>query len=152
VLGVLRPADRGAVAGRGTMNADREPGPVGNEEAAPRILVVEDDFLLRLSIARALRKNSAVVAEAVNADEAWRYLAAGFPVDLVFTDNQMPGSMTGVELAGRIRAEFSHIDVVVASGDGRGVSSSEPILRKPYRLAETAAELVRRALGARRKA
>jgi CheY-like chemotaxis protein len=61
----------------------------------PRILVVEDEALIRFVIADALRELGASVVEAASADEAWQYLTAGGSVDLVFTDHRMPGSMTG---------------------------------------------------------
>jgi CheY-like chemotaxis protein len=134
------------------MGADRNPGLVSDEEAAPHILVVEDDFVQRSAIASVLRRKGARVAEAANADEAWRYLAAGYPVDLVFTDHKMPGLASGARLAARIRLEHPNIDVVVVSGGWLDGEWTEPILRKPYPLDQTAAELARRALGARRKA
>jgi hypothetical protein len=59
--------------------------------------------------------------------------------------------MTGIELAQRIRAEYPEVDVVVVSGDWRLLSWTEPVLAKPYPLDETAAELARRALSARRR-
>ncbi len=133
------------------MNARREPGSVKDDEVPPQILVVEDEVMQRVAVASVLRETGALVAEAANADEAWRYLAAGYPVDLVFTDHQMPGSMTGAQLAARIRAEYPDIDVVVVSGNRAKVSWAEPVLAKPYPLDETAADLARRALCARRK-
>ena len=99
------------------MNARREPGSANDDDVPPQILVVEDEVMQRVAIASVLRETGALVAEAADADEAWRYLAAGYPVDLVFTDHQMPGSMTGAQLAARIRAEYPNIDVVVVSGN-----------------------------------
>ena len=133
------------------MNARREPGSANDNDVPPQILVVEDEFIQRIAIAGVLREGGALVAEAADADEAWRYLTAGYPVDLVFTDHQMPGSMTGAQLAARIRAEYPGIDVVVVSGNRANVKWTEPVLPKPYPLDQTAAELARRALGARRK-
>jgi CheY-like chemotaxis protein len=133
------------------MNARREPGSDSDDEVPPQILVVEDEFLQRNAIASELRDRGALVAEAANADEAWRYLASGYPVDLVFTDHQMPGSMTGAQLAARIRAEYPKIDVIVVSGNRANVKWTEPVVSKPYPLDRTAADLARRALDARRK-
>jgi CheY-like chemotaxis protein len=121
------------------------------ETDPPRIMVVEDEALIRDVLSEILNDLGASVAEACNADEAWDFLAAGSHFDLVFTDNSMPGSMTGIELAQRIRAEYPEVDVVVVSGDWRLLSWTEPVLAKPYPLDETAAELARRALSARRR-
>jgi CheY-like chemotaxis protein len=43
----------------------------------PRILVVEDEALIRFAIAEALRELGVSVMEAASADEAWQYLTAG---------------------------------------------------------------------------
>jgi CheY-like chemotaxis protein len=115
-------------------------------ERPARILVVEDDPLVRFSIAEELREQGASVVEAANADEAWAYLVAGEPVDLVFTDHRMPGSMTGAQLAVRARRLHPSLAIVVASGDPAVGEWSEPVLKKPYPLGETAADLVRLAL------
>ena len=117
--------------------------------APPHILVVEDEILIRDLISMVLRENGAVVAEAANADEAWNYISAGYPVDLVFTDHRMPGSMSGLDLAVRIKAEHPHIAVVIASGNLQSPGAAQPVLAKPYPLEETAAALTRRALLAR---
>jgi two-component system, response regulator PdtaR len=42
-----------------------------------RILVVEDEALIRFAIAEALRELGASVVEAASADEAWQYLTTG---------------------------------------------------------------------------
>ena len=55
----------------------------------PRILLVEDEPLIRFAMAEALRELGVSVVEAASADEAWQYLTAG-AADLVFTDHQMP--------------------------------------------------------------
>lgn len=65
----------------------------------PTVLVVEDDVLIRLSVADALRSAGLDVIEAATGDEALTVLASSATVDLVFTDIQMPGSTDGLELA-----------------------------------------------------
>ena len=124
---------------------------LGDPEAAPQaahaqILVVEDEPLLRFAIAEALRDEGACVIEAATADEAWRYLAGGEPVDLIFTDHRMPGSMTGAQLASRVRRQYPSVEVVVTSGAFDGSEWTEPIKKKPYLLAKTASELMQLAM------
>ncbi|MDR3463800.1 MAG: response regulator [Beijerinckiaceae bacterium] len=130
--------------------------PQSDVEATPqsvsaRILVVEDDPLIRFSIAEALRDLGVTVAEAASADEAWQYLTTGGSVDLVFTDHRMPGSMTGAQLAARIRQHDPALGVVVTSANFDDRGWSEPVLRKPYDLFKTATTLVGRAVERQRK-
>jgi CheY-like chemotaxis protein len=113
--------------------------------AAPRILVVEDEPLIRFAMAEALRDLGVSVVEAASADEAWQYLAAGGSVDLVFTDHFMPGSMTGAQLAARIRRDYPMVGVVVTSGYFNDRTWLEPIVAKPYNLFETATALAEQA-------
>lgn len=78
-----------------------------------------------------------LVLEASTADAAWTVLERDPRVDLLFTDIDMPGSMDGLALAGRVAKRWPHIGLVVTSGrfalrdadlpdDGR-------FLAKPYR-------------------
>jgi CheY-like chemotaxis protein len=60
------------------------------------ILVVEDDVLVRMPISQYLRDCGYRVIEAVNADEAMAVLLhRETPIDLVFSDIEMPGSIDG---------------------------------------------------------
>ena len=117
----------------------------------PRILLVEDEALIRFAMAEALRDLGASVVEAASADEAWQYLTAGGSVDLVFTDYRMPGSMTGGQLATRIRREYPSLVVIVTSGYFDDPTSSEPFLQKPYNLSETATTLAELARNRQRR-
>ena len=117
-----------------------------SQAAAVRILVAEDDAMVRFAVAEALRDAGASVIEAANADEAWEYLLAGGAVDLILTDHRMPGSMTGCELAGRVRRQFPAIEIVVTSGE-LASDRFEKLVTKPYHLARTADYLVRLAGG-----
>ncbi len=110
-----------------------------------RILVVEDEVLIRHDIAEALRALGARVVEASTGDEAWDYLMTYGPVDLVFTDYRMPGTTNGGELANRVKAHYPDLQVVITSGHFLSEYRSEPSLRKPYPVNETAAALFERA-------
>jgi CheY-like chemotaxis protein len=116
------------------------------QSVPPRILVVEDEPLIRFAMAEALRELGVSVVEAASADEAWQYLMAGGPVDLVFTDHRMPGSMTGAKLATRIRRQYPNLIVIVTSANFDDREWTEPVLTKPYSLFETATNLAERAL------
>ena len=79
------------------------------------ILVVEDEVLTRVAIAEELRGQGLAVREAANADEAIAILETDSPIDLVFTDMQMPGSMDGIALVHRLRQTHPHLKLVVTS-------------------------------------
>ncbi len=114
---------------------------------AVRILVVEDEILIRLMIADALRDlGGALVISAATADEAWEYLVAEHDrVDVVFTDHRMPGRLTGAQFAERIAEHYPDIPVIVTSAFYDGTEWQGPILPKPYDLDATVAMLIARA-------
>lgn len=104
------------------------------EERVHAVLVVEDEVLIRMMIADELRQAGLHVVEASSADEALRYLTSGHPVDLVFTDVQMPGKLDGAALAKLLAREYPGIKVLMTSAHGRppepGFASS--FIPKPY--------------------
>ena len=108
-----------------------------------RIVVVEDEPLIRFHMAEVLRDMGASVIEAATADEAWAYLSQGGDADLVFTDHRMPGTMTGVQLATRIRRERPGLPVMVTSAILDITAWEEGIIEKPYGLFVTALNLIR---------
>jgi two-component system, response regulator PdtaR len=100
-----------------------------------RVMIVEDEVLVRFPIAEALRATGLEVIEASNADEAWSYMLSGQAVDLIFSDIQMPGSMDGLELTRRVQERFGHIIVVLTSGRRSQRGTDHPhFLAKPYRV------------------
>ena len=84
--------------------------------AAISVLLVEDEALISLMVSEALSESGFDVHEVGTADEALRYIGAGGAVDVLFTDINLPGSMTGAELAQRVRALRPELPVVYASG------------------------------------
>jgi CheY-like chemotaxis protein len=102
------------------------------------ILLVEDEVLIRTILAEEIRSQSVTVIEASTADEAWAYLTAGGQADLVFSDIHMPGSMDGLELARRIKADFPDIKVIITSGNAGTHSPGDKasFLPKPYQIGE----------------
>ena len=82
----------------------------------PRVLVVEDEPLLRLFNVDMLSDAGFDVLEAADADEALRLLEAVEGIQVVFTDVEMPGLLDGFALAQRIEARWPSIGVVITSG------------------------------------
>jgi CheY-like chemotaxis protein len=80
------------------------------------VLLVEDDALISSLVCDWLIEGGFDVHEVPTADEALALLDAGEPVDVLFTDINLPGSMDGAELAARARALRPDLPVVYASG------------------------------------
>jgi CheY-like chemotaxis protein len=102
----------------------------------PVILVVEDDFLIRMNAAGMIEDAGFEVIEAASADEAIVILEARLDIRVVFTDIQMPGSMDGLKLAAAIRGRWPPIKIIATSGlvDVRADDLPEGgrFLPKPY--------------------
>jgi CheY-like chemotaxis protein len=58
------------------------------------VLIVEDEALVRMTAVDMVEEAGFKVLEATNADEAIRLLEARRDITVVFTDIEMPGSMT----------------------------------------------------------
>jgi CheY-like chemotaxis protein len=106
-----------------------------------RILVVEDEILIRALIAEELRLEGFSVIEADRADDALTYIKTGEQVDLVFSDIQTPGSINGLQLAQTLRDKYPDIPVMLASGNAlpRHVGIAEAFVPKPYDVTQTIA-------------
>jgi CheY-like chemotaxis protein len=105
-------------------------------KAAGRVLVVEDEALVRLSAREEIEAAGFKVYEAYNADEAIRLLEANPDIELIFTDVDMPGSMDGVKLAHYVRTRWPPVKIIVTSGYQHLTADQLPkgslFLSKPY--------------------
>ncbi|MBL8546740.1 MAG: PAS domain S-box protein [Hyphomonadaceae bacterium] len=130
----------------------------GADEAAPtgheRILLVEDDNLLRAQVAGELANFGYRVVSARTGAEAMQMLREGERFDLLFTDVVMAGGMSGAQLAALAREIAPAMPVLYTSGHPETMMDEEgylapgvTLLRKPYRRRELAAKL-REVLGA----
>jgi two-component system, response regulator PdtaR len=82
----------------------------------PVVLVVEDDFLLRMDAVDIVRSAGFDAVEASHADEAIAILEAKSNIHVVFADIQMPGSMDGLKLARFVKDRWPPIKIVTTSG------------------------------------
>jgi|SRR5215203_4816909 len=107
---------------------------------APRILVVDDEPMVRALIARVLSDEGyevVAVADGCAALDAARGAEVGF--DLVVTNNYMPG-LNGAELIARVREDFPslpilHIDDVCRKRLDQGLPEDIPTVYKPFSIA-----------------
>jgi CheY-like chemotaxis protein len=103
----------------------------------PVVLVVEDEFLLRMNVAESIGDAGFDVVEAGDADEAIAILEVRADIHVVFTDIQMPGSMDGLTLARFVRGRWPPIKIVATSGFVNVSKDDLPeggrFVPKPYR-------------------
>lgn len=106
-----------------------------------RILVVEDEVLIRALIAEELRLAGFSVIEADRAEDALAYIGSGEQVDLVFSDIRTPGSLDGLQLAEALRRQYPDMPVILTSGnvDPKHVGMFRAFVPKPYDVAQTIA-------------
>jgi PAS domain S-box-containing protein len=105
--------------------------------ATPRplkILVVEDEALIRLDTVEQLQDGGHAVVDAGSAEEAL-VLVKSERFDVLLTDLGLPG-MSGAELAERVRAIYPQIGLIFATGNTDmpeiGARPKPVLLRKPY--------------------
>jgi CheY-like chemotaxis protein len=116
------------------------------------ILVAEDDPGVREAAVALLKDLGYRTLEARNGDEALDMIRSGAPLDLLFTDVVMPGSMPSSEVVKEARFLLPHVAVLYTSGYAEGellkggrVQADILLLAKPY-TADALAGHVRRAL------
>jgi signal transduction histidine kinase len=105
-------------------------------------LLVDDEVLVRMSIAGMLTDLGFPVVEAGSAEEALQLLAAGTAPNILVTDHLMHG-MTGTDLAREARAIFPAMPILIVSGYAKleGMALDLPLLTKPFRNADLAASI-----------
>lgn len=105
--------------------------------AAVKVLIVEDDLIVRMVAVEYAAEAGWVILEAADADEAVRLLHENDDIAGLVTDVLMPGSMNGIELARRVRQRRPDVAVVITSGylnpAGNTLPEGVTFLRKPYR-------------------
>ena len=118
---------------------------------ASRILVVDDEWIIRALIAQSLRDAGYDVAEAENGDIAAKLLDNN-RFNVLVTDIHMPGQLDGIALAERVRRQMLCPWVVFVTGrpdvirrviDG---GLGDAILSKPF-MPEEVVKLIHQLLG-----
>jgi CheY-like chemotaxis protein len=109
---------------------------VNAQSSRPVVLVVEDEYLVRLYAADVIADAGFDVIQANNADEAIAFLEARKDIAVVFTDIDMPGSMDGLKLAAAVRNRWPPIELILTSGKynpgDQGIPERGHFLPKPY--------------------
>ena len=103
------------------------------------ILVAEDDEAVRETVVSMLNDLGYRVLKAKDAHSALSIIESGMPIDLLFSDVVMPGSLKSTELARKARERMPNLAVLFTSGyshsavlhSGR-VDDTIEVLSKPY--------------------
>jgi len=106
-----------------------------------RVLIVEDDALLAELAAGMLAELGFEGIVTHSAKEALELLAAGKRPTLIFSDIVMPGGISGIELARKVRGRFPELPILLTTGYSEEVGGTHgfPVLQKPYELDALAA-------------
>ena len=99
-----------------------------------RILLVDDDLLVRTNTALMMSDLGHTVIEAWSAKSALELLQRDTRIEVVVTDYLMPG-MNGLDLANAIRRNVPQLPIVLTTGYAETRSPAEmlfPRLPKPY--------------------
>ena len=101
----------------------------------PVVLIVEDEFLIRMRAADIINDAGFEVVEAADADEAILILESREDIRVMFTDIRMPGSMDGLKLARAVRDRWPPVHIVATSAHHTLIDelpAGTVFLPKPY--------------------
>ena len=101
------------------------------------VLVIEDEWILRDCVAAHLRAARWRTLEKGSGEAAVQLLETGQPIDIVFTDIQLAGAMSGWEVGVRFREKMPDIPVIYTSGAGSNSGLAVPksiFIAKPYKI------------------
>lgn len=103
---------------------------------AKRVLLVEDEFLIRLWLADDLADAGFDVVEAEDGDRAMVLMDQTAAFDLLITDIQMPGQADGNAVATRAKQRYPGLPVIYASGRPASLKNEiglrDAFLSKPF--------------------
>jgi CheY-like chemotaxis protein len=116
-----------------------------------RLLLVEDEALIRFWMAECLAEAGFDVVEAEDGDRALLLIDQPRAFDLLITDIQMPGRADGNAVATKARQRFPGLPVIYASGRRESlkneVRACDAFVLKPFNMT-TILTLAQRALDA----
>ena len=110
-----------------------------------KVLLVEDELLVREVAAEDLGEAGFEVVPASDGDEALSILRETADFDLLFTDIRMPGTTDGWGLAREAKRMIPGLRVIYATGFGDAgddLATDERYVRKPYNLKDLRQALV----------
>jgi CheY-like chemotaxis protein len=102
----------------------------------PGALIVDDQPFVGMVASDILRESGFQTYHAFDATDATSVLAAHPEIEVIVTDAQLTGDVTGIELCQRVSRERPEVQLVVTSAGedlkGQQVPEGTRVLRKPY--------------------
>jgi DNA-binding response OmpR family regulator len=119
----------------------------------PLIVLVEDEFLLRVALSKGIDDAGYSVMSAATGEEGLNLLRSG-QADLAIIDLVLPGRLDGLALARTVKKLQPTLRLIMTSGKAVANERSSatmlgPLLAKPFRLDDLLTE-IQRQLGPRR--
>jgi DNA-binding NtrC family response regulator len=100
------------------------------------ILIVEDEFLIRMSMVGTLEDAGFGVREAGDSAEALQMLERHDEIGVLMTDVRMPGRMDGLALVAQVCITYPVIRSIVVSANGSAAQAAKAgafgFVAKPY--------------------
>jgi CheY-like chemotaxis protein len=122
---------------REDVETDVETGPIAG--GSETVLVAEDDEDVRATVVEMLSTLGYRVLKAKDAQSALAIIESGVPIDILFTDVVMPGTLSSPELARQARERLPNVAVLFTSGytenaivHGGRLDHGIELLSKPY--------------------
>jgi CheY-like chemotaxis protein len=97
-----------------------------------KVLVVEDEMMLRMRAVDIVEDAGFTPIEAVNGDDAFAILQSRSDIDLLLTDIQMPGTMDGLKLAHAVHSRWPSIKIMLVSGQVTPTETEKPVNSRFY--------------------
>jgi PAS domain S-box-containing protein len=115
------------------------------DDALGTVLVVEDDMLVAELAGGMLNELGFEAIVTHSAREALERLSGEKRPSLVFSDIVMPGGISGIELARKVRGRFPELPVLLTTGYSEQIGAEHdfPVLQKPYDMKSLATALGR---------
>jgi CheY-like chemotaxis protein len=93
---------------------------------SPTVVIVEDEWLVRMELATAFEDEGYVVLESASADDALTTLRAAGRIDLLVTDIRLGGPLTGWDIAIEARLRDPAVAVIYVSANPPAPDRSVP--------------------------
>ena len=110
-----------------------------------KVLVVEDELVLRMRAVDIVEDAGFTPVQAVSADQAISILESRSDISVLFTDIQMPGSIDGLKLAHAVHDRWPSIKIILVSGQIKPADADRPVdsrfFGKPLESARMVSEL-----------
>lgn len=100
-----------------------------------RVLLIEDDDLMRITVADILLDEGIEVDAVSNAEDALVLLGSGQVCDVLVTDINLGAGLDGLALADSVRSRYPEIAVIFVSGRALAPEELSPrdrFLAKPF--------------------